>query len=305
MPHPTHFRDAPRRLDGLARRAAGAQVVQHAAAGRAAQLSGGQQRRHEVGGDGAAALVHEDRPVRVAVERHAEVGTAALHRLADIAQVLLPQRIGLVVRKVAVGIEVEALHTQRKTGQERLETDRGHAVAAVDGDVQLRAGKGCDPCHVLRIPLRESHRGDRSAAPCRRIACHGPGDGLDLREAGVGADRNGVLAAELEAVVAGRIVRGRETHATGRPMTLHAEVHHRCRGEPRIEDVGALIAEPAHQGLAQLGRAGTRIAPHEHRGGPQEARHGPADGVGVLRAELLANHAADVVGLENGHGGAP
>src|SRR5919197_995121 len=115
-------RDAAGALDGLRHGPARANVVDDLRARLLLEHRLGQQRRDEVAGDELAGVVDEEAPVGVAVEGDPEIG-ALLQRLADDElPVLREERVRLVVRKGAVGLE-EAPH---RVDRQPVEDRRGH-----------------------------------------------------------------------------------------------------------------------------------------------------------------------------------
>ena len=102
------------RRDHVGHGAAGAQVVEDLRAGVLDQESLGEQRGDEVAGHELAVLVDEEAAVGVAVPGDAEVGLLGHDALADLAAVLLEQRVGLVVGERAVHLEVHLDAVERR-----------------------------------------------------------------------------------------------------------------------------------------------------------------------------------------------
>ena len=94
----------------------------------------GEQRGHEVAGDELARVVDEEAAIGVAVERDPEIG-ALLEGLADDELAVLgQQRVRLVVRERAVGLEVAANGVDGKSFEHRRQHRSGHPVRRVDHD---------------------------------------------------------------------------------------------------------------------------------------------------------------------------
>ena len=107
-------------LDDVGDGARGAQVVEDRLAGVLGEHRLGDQRRDEVARHELAGVVDEEAAVGVAVPGDAEVGAGALDLADDELAVLLEQRVRLVVRERAVGLEVAALGAQRQALEDRL-----------------------------------------------------------------------------------------------------------------------------------------------------------------------------------------
>ena len=67
------------------------------------------------------------------------IGADPLYGGHQIAQVFRLQRVGFVVGKSSIGFEVEAFDLEIELLQNGLQTDRGHSIATIDGDLQLGA----------------------------------------------------------------------------------------------------------------------------------------------------------------------
>ena len=122
--------------------------------------------------------------------------------------------------------------------------------------------------------------------------------GLDLRQAGVLADRRGACPAELDAVVLGRVVTGGD-HRRGHVEIARGEVAEIRGREPEVEHVGAgdggAFPERGDERLRR--RAG--IVADEDAGGPGERDEGVAYPARDRLVELVRVDAADVVRLED------
>ncbi len=127
----------PAGQDRLARRPRRPDVVDDRGARIALQDRAGQQRRDQVGADDLGVAVDQDRAVRVAVEGGPEGAAVLPHGLLQVAQVLRLERVGLVVREVAV----EAEEQRDQLDVELLEevaVHGGHAVGDVHRHLQAR-----------------------------------------------------------------------------------------------------------------------------------------------------------------------
>ena len=147
--------------------------------------------------------------------------------------------------------------------------------------------------------------GARSAGRRRGAVVRPPFDqGADLGEARVLADRFGAGAAQLDAVVPGRVVRGGE-HRAGQAEGAGGVVQLVRRAEADLGDVGALRGRAAGEGAGQAGGRGTHVmAGHDRvRAGDLDERG--AEELGRRLVPLVGDHAAHVVRLdESGQVGA-
>ncbi len=139
-------------------------------------------------------------------------------------------------------------------------------------------------------------------AACRRAAAveHLLRDRLHLGQTGVDADRTSTGEAQLDAVVAGGVVRGGE-HRAGQVERPRRVVHQIGRGEPDVDDVDAVLDEPAGERLDQRRPRRAHVAGDDHRRcGADERGESDPEGVGHVGVELVGNGAADVVRLDDG-----
>ena len=74
-----------------------------------AQLMAGKQRGGQLGRHWVALLIDKHRAIAVPVESDSEVGTRPLHRSSNVGQILDLQRIGFVIGKRTVGLEIKPL----------------------------------------------------------------------------------------------------------------------------------------------------------------------------------------------------
>jgi hypothetical protein len=299
MADPTHLSDATGRLDLLRRGPAGAQVVEHRGTRVAPQQVARQQAGHQVRRDRLAPLVHEDRAVRVTIEADAEVGARALHRRADVAQVLPLERVGLVIREGTVGLEVETLDLQVEALQQGIQAHRRHAVAAVDGHAESWPSRG-QPQDVLHVASAQVLLAEATPRAGRRSL--GRRQALDLLQPARLTHRDRVLAADLEPVVLGWVVGGGEHDATVGAQSVDGVVEHRRADQPQVDHVRSLVPHALHQRREQIRGAAPRIPSQGESRRLQVLRGGSPDPPGQAGVELVGNHTADVVGLEDGHG---
>ena len=131
---------------------------------------------------------------------------------------------------------------------------------------------------------------------------------LDDRDAVVSRHRHGAGEAELEAVVLGRVMAGRDLDSARGAEPAGGEVVHRRRGEADVEDVEAGAGQPVAERRRQRHAVRTHVATDDDRARPLSAliaceldevteRH--ADPARQLLVQLSRIEAADVVGLED------
>ena len=252
-----------------------------------------------------AVLVHEDDPIRVAVQGDTEIGAVLLDRLAHHLGV---QRAALGVDVGAVGLDPDRDHL----GAQFLEDCRGHLVGRPVGAVQhdLQAGE----IEILGKGALQEHDEAAGGVVDTVGLAHLLGGGAQTVDA-LGEDQllhhqfgfvrqlEAVAREELDAVVLKGVVRGRDHHtrvgAHGRGDVGDARGGER----PHQEHVHPHGADPRHQGAFQHVAGEPRVlADHDPvaplavfkdvgRGAPDLHRH--------LRGHRIdVGHTADPVGSE-------
>ncbi len=300
---PTRFTSgiAAGALDRLRHGPARAHVVDDLRAGLFLQDELGEQRGHEVAGDELAGVVDEEAAVGVAVEGHAEVGVLLDRHAHDELAVLGQERVRLVVREGAVGLEVAAHDLDLgQPLQHRREHHAGHAVRRVGHDRErLDRARVDEREHALDellpdvVRLRPVPGSDPGACPKGQRAV------ADVEQARLAADRQRPAADDLHARVVLRVVRGGDGDAAVEPELADREIDHLGADEPELEHVGACLGRAADDGLGHRRRRDAHVVPD---GDPLRLEHldeGAADRVGTLLVELRGVDPAHVVGLEN------
>ena len=97
----------------------------------------GEERGHEVARDELAGVVDEEAAVGVAVEGRAEIGSVLAHLADHELAVLGQERVRLVVRERAVGLEEVRDGVDRDPLEDRRHHDAAHAVRRIDHDALL------------------------------------------------------------------------------------------------------------------------------------------------------------------------
>jgi hypothetical protein len=124
--------------------------------------------------------------------------------------------------------------------------------------------------------------------------------GADLLQHLLG-HRLGALAAELEPVVASRVVAGGDHHAGIETLLRQCVVQDRGADLADVHHLHPLVPQAAGQGLEQHVTAGAVVAAHHETAGPEEVGGGTPDAPGQVLVQFLGHKAADVIRLEDGH----
>jgi hypothetical protein len=236
--------------------------------------------------DRLAPLVDRQHPVSVPVEGDPEVEAASADDVRQRTEVGGPatdvdvRPVGLVADRGDVRAELlEGLRRKSRVG----------AVRAVDRDPEARQVRAETLENVLEIAVRRDLDADDLAAP-RGGAVE---ERLDLL---LGSVRQlaAVAVEELDAVVLGRVVLGRDDRGE-----IEAEQRDRGRRQDAGKNGGAARGDdPAGESFLELRPAPPRVPPHE------DASPAAPDGCGLPEAldeigrERLADDAANAVGSE-------
>ena len=134
--HAVDLGDPANPRDHVANRPRRPHVVEDRRARLLAQDRLRKQRGQEVAGHELAGVVDEEAAVAVAVPGDTEIGACLADLVDDEAAVLLEQRVRLVVGELAVRLPVGRHLLDRKRVEQRSDHRSGHAVAAVEDDLQ-------------------------------------------------------------------------------------------------------------------------------------------------------------------------
>ena len=228
-------RDPARALDRLGHGPARTHVVDDLRARALLEHRLREERGHEVAGDELAGVVDEEAAVGVAVEGRSEVGLVLAHLADHELAVLGQERVRLVVRERAVGLEEVRDGVDRDPLEDRREHDAAHPVRRVDHDPlpldRLEVDERQHLVHEGRkdILLLDMSRGLSRA--CRR----GQGSVADVQQARVAADRQRAAAHDLHPRVLLRIVRRGHLDAAVEPEVTDREVEHLGADEPDVD----------------------------------------------------------------------
>ena len=257
----------------------------------------------------AALLVDDEAAVGVAVEREPEVGAVLDDGALQVDEVRRLERVRLVVREGAVEFEVQRNDLEGQCGQpgggaeHRWNGESAHAVAGVDHDLERPDAAEVDERAKVRGVVGEHvDLGDGTrCCDIRDALLEVVGRAVaDRRKPGVERDALCARSRELDAVVRGGVVAGREH----RRRCLHrpgGEVGLVGRAEADRHDVGATPRRTARECGGETRRGVAHVVTDDDSG-PRcadlvdEARGERLD---RLLRESLPDDSADVVGLHD------
>ena len=119
------------------------QVVQDRGAGFLGQHALGDDRGGDRAGDRLAEVVDEEDPIGVAVEGEADVGARLEDPRLEVDEVVGVERVGRVVREVAVELAVHDLDVDRQRREHGGDDEATHAVGGVGHDLQRARARWC------------------------------------------------------------------------------------------------------------------------------------------------------------------
>ena len=221
------------------------------------------------------------------------------------------ERVRLVVREGAVELEVERDDLERQLRQPRGVAEHGghgqaaHAVAGVDDHPQRADAGQVDERAQVR---RRSRRARRASVTVPGSATAGNRSGVEVRlravadggEAGRERDALGAGAAELDAVVGGRVVARRE-HRRGGVQVPGGEVRLVGRAQPDVDARRRPRADaPRAKASRELRRRVAHVVADDDLGPGRVELVDEAGGERLddLVGQLDADQSPDVVGLD-------
>ena len=208
-----------------------------------------------------------------------------------------------MVGKRAVQLRVEQVQLEGQTCEDGRHDQAAHAVSRVS-----HHPKGPQGLHVDERPDVVGKGGQQGPAGGRATtrAVVEPSGHLSghLGQPRVVADRTGTGQAEFHAVVAGRVVAGRQDGCWD-VQVPGGEVHQVGGDQAQVDHAEALGDQAPGEGGGQRHPAWSHIASQSHPVGaglvpPDQPGEGPADGLGQRLVQLLWEPAPDVIGLEDG-----
>ena len=246
-----------------------------------------------------AALVHHEAAVGVAVEGEPDVGADLDHLGLQVAQVGRVERVGLVVGEAAVELEV-----QRDDGQRRRPSTAGTVCPAIPLPASTTTVSGRIPDRSTSPRRYAAYAGSRSrCSTVPRRAAGGEvllGQRPDLPQPGVLADRRGAGPAQLDPVVAGRVV-ARGEHRPGQVERAgrRSRAGRSSRGRRPARRRPGPVAPSANAAASGAldSRMSCAVTIRSRAGHPGEGR---ADRARDLLVQLVGDDPADVVRLDDG-----
>ena len=252
----------------------------------------GHEQHDLIAPEDAALAVDRADPVAVPVEGDAEVAAFGEHQVLELAQVRLDGRVGVMGRKQPVDGLVQQQVPARQALRERGHGLAGGAVAGVPGNLEVPAA-----VIVLRqaLDVAVEHRVVADLAPAR-LEVPRFRDAPQVPD--VVAEEGRLLEGHLEAVVVGRIVGAGHHHAAVDRQGMGRVVEHRRRAAADPPHVDTGRRQALDQRRLQFGRREASVVADRRRrpaAPPDNGAEGPAQRLGVLRREGLADDPADVV----------
>ena len=203
-----------------------------------------------------------------------------------------------MVRERAVEVGEEDLELEGQAVEHAGHDEPAHAVRGIGHHLErTEHGPVDEGAHVGRVVVDEARLGDPAlgAGGGRYPLLDQP---ADLLQPGVLAHRPGAGEAELDAVVARRVVR-RGEHGP-RPVELAGRVVDEVGGgEPQVDDVDALGGRALGERARELDARLAHVARHDDARGSREAGERGTDAPGHVGVELVGHRAPYVVGLED------
>ena len=295
--HSGAHRHSPRRPDRLGDRPAADQVVHHRRPRLPPQEPAGHDGRDRAPRQRPQGVVHEERTVGVAVEGHPQIGAVAAHEGLQVAQVLGPQRVRMVMGETAVGLEVQADELGGEPLEHPGDGHPGHPVAAVGGHSEPGHRRAVDYGEQMpNIALEHVQAAHVPGGPGGRRGLGG--QATHVFEAGVGPHRRRPRQAELEPVPARGVVGGGH-HGPRLAEGAGGVVHHVGGDHPQVVHGHPLPGDPGDEGRGQAGRGEPAVPPDGDALGLTEGGERGTDAPRRLLVELLGHQPAHVVGLED------
>ena len=291
---PAHFRH------DLGHHVGADEVVEDGLARVLGQHGRGHQRRRQRARHGLRLLVDQEDAVGVPVEGEPDVGPVLEHGRLQRDQVLGLNRVGRVVREVAVELGEQDVDREGEPLEHDGHDQPAHAVGGVGHDLERaqrarrrrRTPRGRPTRRAGSARSRPPVRGG-SGWPSSSSAPAAMSARPVSRPIGRAPDRQSLsplyCAGLCEAV----------NMAPGRVEVARREVQEVGGGHAEVDDVDALGPHPVGEGGRQLHPALAHVAGHQDPRRAGEAGHGPADGAAHVGVELVGHRAPHVVRLED------
>ncbi len=255
-----------------------------------------------------AALVDDEAAVGIAVEGQTEVGTVLEDGFLEVDEVRGLERVRFVVRERAVELEVERHDLDRERRQAGRLAEHGgngqatHPISGVNDDLD-----GPDAGQIDQFAQKRSVVGQDVDIPDAALLCHQLETVDDVflgalphrGEPGVAAETLSTRPRELDAVVGGRVVAGREHRPCGLEITGR-EVRLIGRAQAEKDDVRAPGPGAGREGGSEPGRRVAHIVPDDHilSGRPDLVDERRTDGFDHLDRQRRSDESPHVIGLD-------
>ncbi len=273
-------RHAARRCDLLDGVPGQARVVDDFRARPPRQQSFRQQADQVIAFDKAAAGVEEETAVEIAVPGQSQIRAVLADRARRGVAAFRQQGVGNAVRKSPVGLMVDLDEAERQARFQRIDNGAGPAVAGVDHDGQGLEDGRIDIRQQVRDIVGVIRPADQSAAPFRGRKLLARRQIANGEQAAVAADRLGLFAHQLHAVVIHRVVAGGHHDSAVELVIERGEVNLLGAAQADIHHARAAVHQPLGQRHAQRRTARTHIVPDRHPARVQQRGVSPADAVG-------------------------
>src|SRR5215218_9797934 len=261
----------------------------------------GDERGEQISGDSLTLLVHDEDPVGVPVEGGPEVRVLGHDPLLQLLHVLRLDRVRRVVREGAVELEVHRDVLERQLLEDGGEHLAGHAVAGVHDDLERTEAIGVyEGQAVFGVILGDVARFDGAGVLGGFGQLAGDDEVPDLPDAVLARECDGVLPAQLEAVVLLGVVGSRDHRSTRLFEVPDGEVQRVGRDETHIQDVRAGLGNTLYESFLEGLPGEPHVAGDDDPGAgeTQVVDEGAADVPGRVLVQVVGIHAPDVVGLE-------
>ena len=252
---------------------------------------------HQVRRNETAVLVDEHHTVRVAVKDHSDICLCFCHELLQSLDVLLHERVRLMVREASVHLFIDV---GRLVAEDVTHQKRSHSVRHVHRDL-----KAAPVTLVLKeegeIVSLYVHRTHLSLHWGRRALATAFHPHLYLSEACIQTHRKGVFTRDLETVVLGRIVRGCNLHRGLEAVMRGAEIDHRCRAESYVVHIRSGIGDALEQVFMYLRRRNPCVSSYKHLVCRKQLRKEITHLVGQSLVEVHIVDSSDVICVKCSH----
>ena len=248
--------------------------------------------------DETAAGVEEEAAVEIAIPGQPQIGAMLAHRLRRGVAAFRQQGIGNAVRERAVRLVVNLDEPKRQMGLQRIDDRPRATVAGVDHDLQRLERAGIDIAQQMGDVGAFVGPILQAAAPVgfRKPATRG--QIADGEQAAVAADRLGLLAHQLHAVVIHRIVAGGDHDSAVETMMEGGEINLLGAARADVHHIRAAFQQPLGYGRAQRWTAQPHVVAHRHLARPQQFGIRPTDAPGQILVQFVGNPPANVIRLE-------